>query len=1112
MIFQKLSFAATLAIAVLCSLTTEAQADPAAALSLGSAAVPAAFRSGAAFPSNLERADRYDLTVENRGAAATRPDEPIVITDTLPPGLVVKKVELPLPSIKPNRELVDFAPAACDTGTSGESETVTCVIDETLTEAFEPGLLWPSELLEVLIYVETPPSVSGELVNSARVEGGGGGKATTTSRNEANESGEAHAGLQRFVAALIDEDGAPANDADSHPYSYTTSFAVNSKLPSQQQGGEALLLPAEGSLKDIEVKAPPGLTGASALTQTQSRCTAQQFNTTRGVTSERGGSLFINECPDASAIGLIAVNMTERGFGVVAEPVYNLVPPKGMPAQFGFEIAGAPFYLKISLRSDGDYGVSARFINAPEAKRVMGATVTLWGVPGDPSHDRLRGHCLNPTPPLSLGSCAATGGDPSKPFLRLPSSCDSPLTTSMLFSIWPNPGAFAAGTSSVEPAPEGCNLPPFAPTIEARPSTVVADAPTGLHFDLHLPQAENEAPKGLGEADLRDARVTLPPGLLVNPSSADGLGACSLSQIGFQGMQEGRPSFSARPAECPDAAKVGTVQVASPLVDHLLPGAVYLAQPHENPFDSLIAIYIAIADPQTGVVVKLAGEVKPDPVTGQLTTTVLQNPQLPFEDFEFDFFKGARAPLRTPAVCGQYTTTTSLIPWTAPASGPAATPFDSFVTTTSPSGGSCATSAGQLPNAPRFEAGSQNPLAGAYSPFLLRLSRQDGSQELKGLNLTLPPGISAKLAGVAECSEGALTTAEHKSGREEQAAPSCPAASHLGTVTVGAGAGPSPYYARGDVYLGGPYKGAPLSMAVVTPAVAGPFDLGTVVVKAPLNVDPETAQGSVKSEFPTVLQGIPLDVRSVAVSIDRSQFTLNPTSCEAKEVIGEAISVQGQSIPLQNRFQVGGCGSLKFKPKVSLRLKGGTKRSAFPALKAVVTYPNGGAYANTAKASVALPHSEFLEQSHFRTICTRVQFAAEACPQGAIYGKVRAFTPLLDQPLEGPVYLRSSSNPLPDLVLDLRGQIHVVSVARVDSHNGGIRSRFEAIPDAPISKVVLEMQGGKKGLFVNSRDICKHVNRATAKLVAHNGKVSSSRPELKAQCRQKKKTKRHRYR
>jgi hypothetical protein len=541
-----------------------------------------------------------------------------------------------------------------------------------------------------------------------------------------------------------------------------------------------------------------------------------------------------------------------------------------------------------------------------------------------------------------------------------------------------------------------------------------------------------------------------------------------------------------------------------------LPGSIYLAKQGENPFNSLLALYIAVNDPQTGIVAKLPGKVETDSVTGQITNVFEQNPQLPFEDLKVDLFKGARAPLRTPQTCGEsatvpdFTTSTSLVPWTAP-EGATAHPTDSFALAQAPAGGACAATKAALPNAPSLEAGTASPLAGAYSPFLLRLKREDGSQELKGLNVTLPPGLTARLAGTAECSAAGVAQAQSRTnpgqGAFEQASPSCPASSQLGTVTVGAGAGPTPFYAQGKAYLAGPYKGAPLSMLIVTPAVAGPFDLGSVAVRAALNVDPETAKVTVVSDpIPTILQGIPLDVRSIAVKVDRPDFTLNPTSCEAMALTAEAISVTGNVANLNNRFQVGGCTNLGFKPSLALKLKGGTKRGDHPALTATLTYPKSGAYSNIAKAQVALPHSEFLDTTHIKTICTRVQFAASQCPKGAIYGFAKAITPLLDKPLEGPVYLRSSSHPLPDLVADLNGQIHVVLAGRVDSVHGGTRNTFEAVPDAPVTKFTLSLPAGKKGLLQNSTNICRGVHKATADFTAHNGKTLRLKPQLQAKC------------
>ena len=608
--------------------------------------------------------------------------------------------------------------------------------------------------------------------------------------------------------------------------------------------------------------------------------------------------------------------------------------------------------------------------------------------------------------------------------------------------------------------------------------------------------------------------MVLPKGLVINPSSANGLAACSPAQVGLTSAVGKAPvTFTPAPAQCPDAARIGSVEVNVPAVDHPLPGSVYVASPHDNPFGTLLAIYIAVNDEQSGVVLKLPGKVAADLDNGQLTTTFAETPQQPFEDFKLTFFGGPLAALRTPAVCGSYRTTSSMTPWSAPASGPPATPFDAYAISRSPNGGPCPTSAGAQPNSPSFRAGTLAPIAGAYSPLLVNLNREDGSQELSSLSLDLPPGLIGKPAGVPYCSDAALATARAKTGRQEQANPSCPAASELGTVTVGAGAGPSPYYTTGRAYLTGPYRGAPLSMAIITPAAAGPYDLGTVVVRTALRIDPETAKVTAVSDtIPHILEGVPLDVRSIAVKVDRPDFTLNPTNCDPLSFDGTWTSLLGQNAALHNRFQVGECRRLQFKPKLHLRLKGGTKRAKYPRLRAVLTMPRGGA--NIAGTSVALPHSEFLAQEHIRTICTRVQFAAKQCPAGSVYGHVRAISPLVDYPLEGPVYLRSSSHPLPDMVLALRGPAHqpveIDAVGRVDSVRGGIRVSFETVPDAPVSKLILNMRGGKKGLLVNSRNICKHPGRARAKFSAQNGKNAELRPFLRSRCSKKKSLKHRR--
>jgi hypothetical protein len=497
--------------------------------------------------------------------------------------------------------------------------------------------------------------------------------------------------------------------------------------------------------------------------------------------------------------------------------------------------------------------------------------------------------------------------------------------------------------------------------------------------------------------------------------------------------------------------------------------------------------------------------VTPDPQTGQLTATFDENPELPFEDFKLKFFGGSGGSLRTPAACGTYATTSSLEPWSAPQSGPPAAPADEWAIERGP-GGACAASEAAQPSAPSFDAGTESPIAGAESPVVMNLKREDGTQQFSSLTLTPPEGLVAKLAGIPYCPEAALREAEAKSGREEEAHPSCPAASAVGTVTAAAGAGPAPYYAPGKAYLTGPYKGAPLSLAIVTPATAGPFDLGTIVVRTALYVNKTTAQiTAVSDPIPTILKGIPLDVRSVQVRLDHSGWGLNPTSCDPSAFGGTLMTAFGQNTPLQSRFQVGECGRLGFKPQLSLNLKGGVKRGKYPQLTATLAMPEGSA--NLASVSVALPHSEFLAQEHIGTVCTRVQFAASECPAESVYGTATVQTPLLGYPLTGNVYLRSSSNPLPDLVPDLRGPaeqpIELEADGRTDSIHGGIRNTFEYVPDAPFTKFTLQLSAGRKSLLVNSTNICTNPQKATVIYTAHNGAVVEAHPPLKIKCPKK---------
>jgi hypothetical protein len=612
---------------------------------------------------------------------------------------------------------------------------------------------------------------------------------------------------------------------------------------------------------------------------------------------------------------------------------------------------------------------------------------------------------------------------------------------------------------SFSPAVTECSALGFTPSIEVQPETTASDSPTGLHVDLRVPQSEDLAT--LAEANLKDAVVTLPEGMVINPSRADGLQGCSSAQVDLHG---------AGPANCPDASKVGSVEVDTPLLERSLPGSVYIASQGDNPFHSLLAIYVVVEG--QGVIVKIAGHVEPDPVTGQLRTTFQENPQLPFEDFKLDFFGGSRSALSTPATCGTYTTTTDLTPWSAP-EGANAFPSSVLHINAGASGTPCANTPADEPNHPRFVAGTLTSSAGSYSPFVLKLTRDNGSQTLEGLNVLMPPGLTGKLAGIALCSQAQIETAEHTPGRVEQSNPSCPATSQVGTVSVGAGSG-APFYAQGHAYLAGPYKGAPFSLAIVTPAVAGPFDLGTVVVRSALNIDPHTAQVTVKSDpLPTILQGIPLDIRSIAVSIDRPQFTLNPTSCEPMTISATAIAQSSEAV-LTTPFQATSCGSLPFKPSLTASTTGKTSKASGASFAVRVTQNPGEA--NIHKVSLTLPLALPARLTTLQKACTEAQFNTNpaGCPEGSIIGTATAHTPLLNSPVAGPAYLVSHGGAaFPDVEFILQGEgVEIVLDGKTDIKKGITYSKFETVPDAPITNFETILPQSPHSALAANKNLC----------------------------------------
>jgi hypothetical protein len=615
----------------------------------------------------------------------------------------------------------------------------------------------------------------------------------------------------------------------------------------------------------------------------------------------------------------------------------------------------------------------------------------------------------------------------------------------------------------------------------------------------------------------------------LNPSAANGLVACTDAQFGRGTRNQ---------VACPAASQIGVVSVETPpLPPASLSGEVFVGQQlsRDPASGDAYRVFVAVESARYGISARLLGKVRADPRTGQLTTTFDDEargkaplpglPQVPFSAFHLDFNDGPRAPLTSPPTCGPHATATSMTPWSG---NPSTTPGDEFGLASAPGGGGCVESLGERPFAPGFGAAASNPRAGGFSPFTVDLTRAGGEQELKAASIDLPPGLTAKLAGLTYCPETAIAAAAARSGVDESAGSSCPGTSLVGSATVHAGSGPEPLQISGKAFLAGPYDGAPLSLAIVTPATAGPFDLGSVVARVALFVDRQTARvRAVSDPIPHVFGGALLDVGSITVRLDRPDFSLNPTNCSPMAV-GGTVNGGGSnpddpaafsSVPVSAPFQVSGCDALGFRPKLFFRLFGARRRAKNPKLRAIVVARRGDA--NISSAAVTLPRGLILDQSNIARVCTRVQYAANACPENSIYGYATAFTPLLDEPLQGPVFLRSSDNPLPDLVASLRGQFEIDLVGRTDSVRGRIRNTFDLLPDVPVSKFILTVRGGKRGILTNSRDLCakragrkgkrsrasakrkRRKMRASVRFFGHNGMSVKQRPKLRLPCTKK---------
>jgi len=962
-------------------------------------------------------------------------------------------------------------------GGAGESE-VTCTTTEPMAalDSYPRPLIVP---VEVLAGAPASATVPSEL-------SGGGSSPATFQLPLVVSAKPAPPGVAAAWGGSFEADGSPSAQAGGHPFQGSAYFMVNTLRTKSGQ------INPVGDSREVVVDLPPGFVGNPLASK---RCPQST------PLPQAGASLV---CNDEMTVGSLNPWITALSSPLpLPSPLYNGVPAQGYAAEFTTRLAFPLQSVLATIKSEEDFGIRLTAPNNANYLNIYGAFSIFEGVPAN-----------------GIGQALLTN----------PVNCEESAETAPVLSgkndTYQERGNYSPPFVVEQPALTGCDQLEFKaydPSTEEgqvafsfRPTSTTGSSPVGATAHLHIDQGGLTEAGGLATPQLKRSVIELPAGLELNPSSANGLEACSEAQIGFKGSGFPMPNplrFTEAQPTCPDASKLGSAEINTPILENPLVGEVFLAKQEENPFGSLIAIYLVVNDPLTGVLIKLPGKVKLDPGTGRMTAIFDNSPQLPYEDLTLKFRGGGpRSLFSTSEVCGASGAEGEWTPWSAPESGPPAQTTDSFEVS-----GNCSASAGARPFHPGFEAGTTDPAAGSYSPMVVKVSRADGEQEISQLSFTLPEGLTGKLAGIPSCSEAQIQAAEAKTGRQERQSPSCPPASKLGTIDTAAGVGSGSLHVGGELYLGGPYKGAPVSAVAITPALAGPYDLGDVVIRTPLHLNPETAQLTASSDpIPTILKGIPLKIRDVAISVDRSSFILNPTSCDASSMSASIAGSSGATASVSSRFQVGGCESLGFAPAFEGRLKGGTKRGDHPAFTATLTYPQG-AYANLASIAVTLPHAEFLENAHIGTVCTRVQFAAEQCPAGSVYGQVEAETPLLDEPLTGNVYLRSSDNKLPNLVLALKGPpsqpIKIDLDGRIDSIKGGIRTTFEAVPDAPVSRVVLRMKGGKKGLLVNSRNLCTAGGgRMTVRMVAHNNRLANRNPLLKNQCAKARKGKAKRKR
>lgn len=1019
------------------------------------------------WPTNLPAngTGKVIVTAQNTGDASVEGSlTPVVLEDMLPEHLEVTGVEGIAgegPSNGFNR-----GPVACSTPTS---HSVRCVFD---------GVLPSYEELEVRVAVKTTGASSSES-NSVIVSGGGANLATLTRPIRVGESNGF--GIADYELLAEEEGGGVATQAGAHPFQLTTVTNLDtSEVASNVREQE----PA-GLTKDLTFQLPPGLIGNPTPFP---QCTDVQFSTELPPSEH-------NECEAKAAIGVATVTVYVKGIeGLTSRsvPVFNLTPLAGEPARFGFEVDGSRTFIETSIRSGRDYGVTVTVPNVTESVGFLASKVSLWGVPGAAVHDDARGwECIK-------GQAVGCSADVAKPppFLSLPTACSGPLRTTVQGDSWAEPHAVDPAVAPLQAGFEmagfdGCNRLQFDPSIRVAPDVSEASQPAGLSFDLHVPETAALDAEGLAESDLRGFTVAFPEGFAINPSGGDGLQGCSEALAGFAGFEELDRAFEPgvqtatftpslpdplQPGVefCPDASKIATMRIRTPLLPNALEGALYIATQNENPFGSLLAVYGVAVDPVSGVTIKLTGEARLDAAghVGEIVFTGENSPQAPFEDAEFDFFGGERAPFATPARCGAYTTTATLVPWSGSAPANVSSTFD---ITSGPHGAPCP--GASLPFSPTLTAGTTSINAGGFSALTTTIGREDGQQDIQGVQLHTPAGLEGLLSSVKLCPE-----AQANAG-------SCGPESLIGETTVSAGVGSDPVTVTGGkVYLTEKYAGAPFGLSIVNPVKAGPFDLehdtskpetnmpacDCIVVRAKIEVDPATAALTITTDpsgphaIPHVIDGIPVQIKNVNVLIDREHFTFNPTSCAPMSLTGSIVADEGATQPLSVPFQATNCAVLKFVPTFTAVVGGKASKVNGASLTVNIAYPKNamGSQAWFNEARFDLPVQLPARLSTIQKACLAATFETDraGCPAASRIGRAVVHTPVLPVALEGPVYFVSyGSAKFPDAVLVLSGYgitIELHGETFINGKTGQTSATFRNLPDVPFESIAVSVPEG----------------------------------------------------